>query len=365
LVEVLTKLDKFRPNDPISRYEALALTVRLYEYFSRQEIVTSSSTAAFLDMAGFTNVLQKGFDAGLTAGYTTTTGRYFMPKNCVPRHEAISFVEKLIKKLNTLARINVFLEMDVMEGVQFNSTNQWSSFSATAQGNPSIERSLADIYSEVGIDLTIDQPTNAGAVDAFADPRRFLRRVLNRPFTDTELHQLLTQIPSDTTTAIPNGSWHIRSFFVPEYQDVGTLGLIYEAPPAGDGRDAIAIFSNSVNAMAGEKQLNGAIFSKEQAYLRTTAHELGHALNLLHEDGDGVGVVLQNPDGSVKSRKVVKAGTTIMNQTWLLSSNWVYEWNYKSLNHFYSHPLVRLQTKSIYEFGECHDVAGHLLDVQP
>ena len=331
----------FRPNDSISRYEALALTVRLYEYFSRKEILLSStSVAAFLDMEGFADTLRKGFESGLTAGYTTSTGRYFKPNNCVPRHEAVSFVEKLIKKLDEFQRIKVFLEMDAMTGVTFNGSNQWPSFSATAPGSTT-PRSLQSIYSEVGIDLTVDQ-----AATRFNDPRSVLSFRRGEPFNDNELHQLLTQnVGVDPAVSVPASMWHIRTFFVPQYQTSGVLGIMYEAPQqvggAGEGRDGLAMFMNTI----GNDNLR---------LLRTMAHELGHAFNLLHEDGDD-GVPY---DG-------IANGTTIMNQTRALTSNWVYEWNYKSLNHFYSHPLVRLQTNSTYEFGECHGANGSLLPVQP
>jgi len=53
-------------------------------------------------------------------------------------------------------------------------------------------------------------------------------------------------------------------------------------------------------------------------YLRSAAHEIGHAFNLHHEDGDGV--------------------KTIMNQTSVVGDNYAYEFSATSLNHLKNHP---------------------------
>ena len=53
-------------------------------------------------------------------------------------------------------------------------------------------------------------------------------------------------------------------------------------------------------------------------YLRSTAHEIGHAFNLNHSDGDG--------------------STTIMNQTSTVGDSFTYEFSADSLNHLQDHP---------------------------
>jgi len=353
----------FQPDKKITRIEALILTVNMYEFFSRKEIILPFPyTPAFLDspsVAGATGILdltknfanayfmQKGFERKLTSGYAIQKDasgkamkRCFAPNNQVPRHESVAFVDKLIKELNNpthttdkddLGRINVSLEMDLMDGV---NGNTWPAFSAADTSGTT--KTLVNIYSEVGVDLDVDQP----AAPTFNDPRCIVpaNPTCGQPLIDTELHALMTT-PSSNVVLAP-GQWHIRAFFLPirarldatgnRISRVGNPGVMFESPT----RTGFAIFMNVLNTMS----LAANNFTiREQAYLRTTAHELGHALNFLHNDGNG--------------------DTTIMNQTQNINASWVYEWNHKSLNHIYSHPLKRLKPATQYEFGECHNTS--------
>lgn len=63
---------------------------------------------------------------------------------------------------------------------------------------------------------------------------------------------------------------------------------------------------------------NSTVSSNAGKYLRSAAHEIGHAFNLHHEDGDG--------------------STTIMNQTKVVGSSYVYEFSSTSLDHLSDHP---------------------------
>ena len=76
---------------------------------------------------------------------------------------------------------------------------------------------------------------------------------------------------------------------------------------AGHTRSAFAIFFPNSTIEAGSEE-----------YLRTTVHEIGHALNLHHEDGDG--------------------STTIMNQSSNLDSDWTFTFSAASLEHLQEHP---------------------------
>ena len=76
---------------------------------------------------------------------------------------------------------------------------------------------------------------------------------------------------------------------------------------AGNTRSALAIFYAHSTIAAGSAE-----------YLRTTIHEIGHAFNLHHEDGDGT--------------------TTIMNQTGSLNENWTFSFSNESLEHLQQHP---------------------------
>lgn len=72
-------------------------------------------------------------------------------------------------------------------------------------------------------------------------------------------------------------------------------------------RSAFAIFYKHSSIQAGTPE-----------YLRTTVHEIGHALNLHHQDGDG--------------------STTIMNKTGDINDNWVFEFSDDSKEHLQDHP---------------------------
>jgi len=62
---------------------------------------------------------------------------------------------------------------------------------------------------------------------------------------------------------------------------------------------------------------NGTNSSDNGKFLRSTAHEIGHAVNLNHCDGDG--------------------STTIMNQTGVVGDTYVYEFSASSLTHLQDH----------------------------
>jgi hypothetical protein len=65
---------------------------------------------------------------------------------------------------------------------------------------------------------------------------------------------------------------------------------------------------------------NSTIQTDGRKYLRSAAHEIGHALNLHHDDGDG--------------------SSTIMNQTGTVGSTFVFEFSTQSQTHLDDHPDV-------------------------
>lgn len=78
---------------------------------------------------------------------------------------------------------------------------------------------------------------------------------------------------------------------------------------AGHTRSAFALFYPNPHIVSGSPE-----------YLRTTAHEIGHALNLHHEDGDG--------------------STTIMTQTGDLNGSWDFTFTLDSTEHLQDHPTA-------------------------
>lgn len=90
-------------------------------------------------------------------------------------------------------------------------------------------------------------------------------------------------------------------------RNTGLLGLMYAG---GSGvtndRSAFVTFWK-----------NSTVNSDNGKYLRSTAHEVGHAFNLNHCDGDG--------------------STTIMNQTGVVGNTYTYEFSATSLDHLQNH----------------------------
>ncbi len=82
----------------------------------------------------------------------------------------------------------------------------------------------------------------------------------------------------------------------------GTLGWMYDSTTRSG---FVNYYKNSI------------VNSHNQKYLRSAAHELGHAFNLNHCDGDGA--------------------TTIMNQTGVVEDNYTYEFSAASLDHLQNH----------------------------
>jgi hypothetical protein len=102
-------------------------------------------------------------------------------------------------------------------------------------------------------------------------------------------------------------------------------GIMYD----GADRRAYAVFTGAIATNARQ--------------LRTTAHELGHALCLKHNHGD-----------AWRQRGVPFAvGRTIMNQGVALASTWNMGWSATSLHHFYDLPRTQWQPGNGLAWGAC------------
>ena len=78
--------------------------------------------------------------------------------------------------------------------------------------------------------------------------------------------------------------------------------------------------------------------------MRTTAHELGHALCLYHNDGDAWRA----------SGPTAGAGRTVMNQTGVLATDWGYAWSGGEMGKIIDRSKRRWQPHSGFAFGTCH-----------
>ncbi|MEK7991546.1 MAG: hypothetical protein VSS52_011115, partial [Thiotrichaceae bacterium] len=92
---------KFRPNDFISRIEALVMTVRAYEDFCGK--ITDEDYFSDHDSAEswMQSYLAKGKAQHLSKGYFKEGQytNYFSPNKQVPRHETVGFVQKLVDQI--------------------------------------------------------------------------------------------------------------------------------------------------------------------------------------------------------------------------------------------------------------------------
>ena len=144
---------------------------------------------------------------------------------------------------------------------------------------------LETIYSDAGIPLTVEEDDTS--IQPLPIPE-------DNCISDAELNALennyrhLSPFPSAACPFQFCKTYHLYGVVVDHYGEVldacvpeFILGKMWQ----GHTRSAFAIFYR-MNTI----QSDGA------AYLRTTAHEIGHALNLHHSDGDGTSLMTQSDD---------------------------------------------------------------------
>ena len=174
---------------------------------------------------------------------------------------------------------------------------------------------LRDIFAEVNLDVVVEvQPTKPYTIGD-----RFL--------TPAELHSLVAG-PSDTAP-----DWQVTAFLLRRGLQRGDRGGLL-----GDTRNRFAVFA----AESGDDA---------SAILRTVAHELGHSINLFHNDGDATFACCSFAGQP-------KDGTSLMNPDACLNQkSWRYGFSQAELEHLRRHPLSKLNPKGPAEFGAC--VPGH------
>ncbi len=169
----------------------------------------------------------------------------------------------------------VALEFDRMAGTAFPPAQM-------VNGQPV---TLETIYNETGIRLDVEQdetaiqPLNIPEEDCISDAE--LTTLENG-------HRHLSLFPTSICPFLFCNTYHLYGAVVNHYGELldtcipeFILGKMWQ----GHTRSAFAIFYQ-MNTI----QTNGA------EYLRTTAHEVGHAFNLHHSDGDGTSIMTQTDD---------------------------------------------------------------------
>ncbi|MGE5342927.1 MAG: hypothetical protein ACM3SY_15745 [Candidatus Omnitrophota bacterium] len=215
---------------------------------------------------------------------------------------ANTFRYRILSNQGTEKKIH--LEMDKLSTV---------SFPPSSVKRMGMTYTLPSIYEAAGI-----------SVNLVYNERDIKDLKSGQPYNDSDLYSFLN---AHMNKPGPSGTWHMYCEVLTRHID-GLLGVMFDT---GERR-AFAVFAKE--------------FSDVPNFLRTTAHELGHGLNLEHSDGDAY-----VPPGYPTEGE----GHTIMNQTWTLATDWNFGWSAASLHHFYNHPLDRWKPRTGISFGRCHD----------
>jgi hypothetical protein len=169
----------------------------------------------------------------------------------------------------------VSLEFDRMAGTAFPPSQM-------VNGQPV---TLASIYKDAGIQLTVEedetgiQPLHIPGDDCISDAE--LTTLENG-------HRHLPLFPSSACPFDFCNTYHLYGAVVDHYGEVFDtcvpefiLGKMWQ----GHTRSAFAIFYRA-----------DSVHSDGANFFRTTAHEIGHAFNLHHSDGDGTSIMTQSDD---------------------------------------------------------------------
>lgn len=246
----------------------------------------------------------EGAGAGLAVGNLDSDPRpdlIFMAYDDPPQANNFRYVVRL----NEAVAQNVWLEMDKLTAVA------WPPASAVRGGR---SFTLSDIYWPLGFAIDVRQHEAA-----IADP------LPGACFSDADLDNFRATRMNDPPPA-GSTAWHMHAAIVDCHTD-GILGIMYDTAQ----RRGFAVFM-------------GAFGGDQARILRTTAHELGHALCLYHSDGDA-----WRPGGPATGQ-----GRTIMNQTGQLAGDWGYAWSAGSTHKVLDRSKRRWAPRSGFGFGVCH-----------
>lgn len=197
----------------------------------------------------------------------------------------------------------VGLEVDRLTG------EDWLPANATRNG---ATFTPAQIFNDLGIGLTVTQD------ETLTNPLPPGQAC----FTDGDLLSLQNARRNRPPGA---NSWHMYMSITTCHQD-DLFGVMYDTGP----RRGFSEFFDAVTDV--------------ERRTRTFAHELGHALCLLHNDGDA-----WRPGGPVAG-----TGRTVMNPTWSLATDWSYGWEQGSMGLAYDKSKARWRPESGFGFGNCH-----------
>lgn len=152
-------------------------------------------------------------------------------------------------------------------------------------------------------------------------------RVHSAGFTGTVTKADLDSL--STEPQAPGTGWKVTAFMLGKGPDPHDRGVLLRD---SDGRNQFAVFTSA--------------HSNSSRILRTSAHELGHALNLFHDDGDA-----DIPCCASAGRS---NGKSIMNQDRCLDqSRWLLTLRTSERRHLLEHPMADIEPGTRVPFGAC------------
>jgi hypothetical protein len=217
----------------------------------------------------------------------------------------------------------VLCTVSLMLGACTTTQLEYDRMTGTAYPQPetvaSEEVNLTTIYLQGGILLGVDEDdtTIAPLTGPFdpADPDQY------DYITTAEIETLEA---ANRSSSIGPDQWECQFLFIDgtcvQYHVYGIVVDHYRERDDGTrSTTAMGLMYDSVERSAFVNYYKNSTNSTDNAkYLRSTAHEIGHAYNLNHCDGDG--------------------STTIMNQTGTVGDTFSYEFSASSLEHLQDHP---------------------------
>lgn len=177
------------------------------------------------------------------------------------------------------------------------------------------KHSLSSIFDQARIDVTVVSSPRVADLQP------------GRAYRDDELHGLLSTMKQDAIPTDPT-VWYVQTLVLTKHADE-VLGVLF----ARKERDRLAVFANEA--------------SDNSALLRTVAHEVGHALNLFHSDGDASLECRTATAGSKPD------GRSLMNQSRCISPDWNYTFSKKELEHLLHHPEENVRPRTKVSYGCC------------
>lgn len=207
------------------------------------------------------------------------------------------------------------LHLEVIEYVGGPTLQDWTD----AAGK---RRSLTSIFTDehVNINVIVNRP-----------PPRANNFMHVKSLDDAHLDALLRSAPPTVS-----GGWHVTAFMLPVAHASGNLGGMSDP-----SRRRFAVFGP---AHVGPDQV--------RLLLRTTAHELGHALNLFHNDGDA--------DPTCCSQGRPLNGLSIMNQLRCVQPGATsFRFSDAEKRHLLDHDIDAVRPGSAIQWNDCPRVHRH------